>query len=67
MSRFLTRDRVVASLGDGVLLGVILFGIDAFLSHRSIHSALVYAVGFGLIAFALRVFTRPFRSAGSSR
>jgi multisubunit Na+/H+ antiporter MnhB subunit len=55
------------SLVDGVILAIVIFGIDAFLSKRPIETALLFAVGFGVIAFALRVFTRPFRAAGSAR
>jgi hypothetical protein len=67
MNRFLTRDRVVQSLVDGVFLGVLIFAIDVFLSKRSVETALTFAVAFGVIAFVLRVFTRPFRSTGSVR
>jgi arginine exporter protein ArgO len=58
---------VVQSLADGVILAVVIFGIDAFISKRPVETALLFAVGFGVIAFVLRVVSRPFPRAGSSR
>jgi hypothetical protein len=67
MSRFLTRERVTQSLFDGMFLAVLIFVLDLVLSKRSVETALLFAVGFGAIAFALRVFTRPFRTPGAAR
>ncbi len=67
MNRLLTRERVLRSLADGALVAIVIFGIDAFVSKRPVETALAFAVGFGAIAFVLRVFTRPFPRAGSAR
>jgi len=67
MATKFTADRVRLSLVDGALIGVLIVVLDKFLSHRSWRVSILYGVIFGLVAFLLRVLSRPDRAAGARR
>jgi hypothetical protein len=59
LSSLLTRDRVGQSALDGVLDGLVAVATASFMFRQPFGSSVVFGVAFGLLVFALRVFTRP--------